>query len=1070
MKLTHKLIALVVVMLTISLVVLGSIAHYSISETKEEATEQSVKTLQEREKDELVKTSKDKADLINQYIDKTKAVTETAMHNSVNMERSGMYREQVLGNYQDHVNGYVVGEYQGYFNGGIYGVIEGDMDAEIGKDIFRTSGFSGKETSIENIFFKGNIDGNVDITVEVPKGVYFNGTINGNDFIYTDTSEHLSGNIVGEVYGHHQRKDAGIKLNGSIQAYIDGSIAGAVDSNINGTIDIQCNGSLNGDLDGYVDLLPSWYEDMFEVEMKTHPSFASFYMGKSRFWRFQSVKRSQYITTLNGYNCTKRGWYREAVRKKETIVTSPYVDATGEGLMVTVSSPGYQDAEKEELSSVISADVTIQSLAENVMEIGKYETGYAFMINKTGHLIAIKGLNESYEHWSEAIETENYLETNNTEFRSIVESMTNLETGIHSINVSVCERYNETHEGYMYGPTTTKGDKIIAYAPINTTGWSIGIVVSVEEVASPSQEVGRTIKKGAEKIIRMFILAAIGVIIAGVVSSAILGFEYVKPLRDLTEGVKRLGKGDLDVEFKGEEKKDEVGELARTFNTMTQKLKESRTMFKNLFESNPDPVLLLDEEGKGLMINEAVTTKIGYSKEEIEGVFVEDLPFLPDDSKGKALEKLEKGLKGSLIGPFQLHLRSKKGDKLVFEINTTLLERDDKIMGVIVVGRDITKRWESEKALRESESRFKALAEGSPFPLFVYRDKFVFVNPASEELTGYSSDELQDMHFWEVVHLDHREMVKERGLKRIKGGRGLPTSYEFKISTKEGKERWVYFTGILINYQGEPAGLGTAIDITERKETEKELKEYKNDLEDLVDKRTAELEEANKQLKSFAYSVSHDLRAPLRSMQGFSRALLEDYAEELGEEGRDFAERIVESAEKMDRLILDLLKYSRLTRQEIKIEKVDLNNVFDDSISNVKEMIERKEAKIELEEDLPQVMGQKRVLVQVFSNLIHNAVKYSKPDEKPKINISSRVEDEKVKISVEDNGIGIDLEYQDKIFDMFERLHSEEKYPGTGVGLSIVKKAIDRLNGKVSLESEPGKGSTFWIELPKAGN
>jgi PAS domain S-box-containing protein len=258
-----------------------------------------------------------------------------------------------------------------------------------------------------------------------------------------------------------------------------------------------------------------------------------------------------------------------------------------------------------------------------------------------------------------------------------------------------------------------------------------------------------------------------------------------------------------------------------------------------------------------------------------------------------------------------------------------------------------------------------------------------------------------------------------------------------------------------------------------------QVQDYAAELEQRVAERTAKLEEINDELKSFTFSVSHDLRAPLRAVQGFAEALLQDYTDKLDTEGQDYARRILAAAQRMDHLIQDLLTYSRLSRADFRLQPVDLNVVVADVLASFEVAGQEQKAQITVEEPLPQVIGDYSTLVQVMDNLLNNAIKFVSPDVRPRVRVwaeffssgsapSSGEERGWVRLWVEDNGIGLAPEYHDRIFQIFERLHGIETYPGTGVGLAIVRKGVLRLGGQVGVESSPGQGSKFWIELPKA--
>jgi signal transduction histidine kinase len=260
------------------------------------------------------------------------------------------------------------------------------------------------------------------------------------------------------------------------------------------------------------------------------------------------------------------------------------------------------------------------------------------------------------------------------------------------------------------------------------------------------------------------------------------------------------------------------------------------------------------------------------------------------------------------------------------------------------------------------------------------------------------------------------------------------------------------------------------------------------------------LEEANAELEAFAYSVSHDLRAPLRAMQGFSYALLEDYGDSFDAVGKDYAQRIVTASQRMDILIQDLLDYSRLNRAEIRLQPIHLEAVVVEVLAQIESELRQKQAQVLVEQPLPQVIGHRTTLIQVLTNLLNNAIKFVPPGVQPQVRVwaedretcvaeeqpivetglsASRAEEQEsdfqpsaspqfwVRLWIEDNGIGIALEHQQRIFRVFERLHGIESYPGTGIGLAIVRIGLERMGGYAGVESQAGQGSRFWIDLPK---
>ncbi len=247
-----------------------------------------------------------------------------------------------------------------------------------------------------------------------------------------------------------------------------------------------------------------------------------------------------------------------------------------------------------------------------------------------------------------------------------------------------------------------------------------------------------------------------------------------------------------------------------------------------------------------------------------------------------------------------------------------------------------------------------------------------------------------------------------------------------------------------------------------------QVQRYATELEQRISERTAELQEIIAELEAFTYSVSHDLRAPLRAMHGFARALLEDYADGLDATGQDYTRRIAGAAKRMDTLIQDLLMYGRISRTHLYTQTVNLKAVVADALEQLAEELKERQARVQVGESLPGVMGHHTTLVQVVTNLLANAVKFVPPGSQPQVQVWAESRGGLVRLWVEDNGIGVEPEHRERIFRIFERLHGMETYPGTGIGLAFVSKAVARMGGRVGLESTAGQGSQFWLELPAA--
>ena len=260
--------------------------------------------------------------------------------------------------------------------------------------------------------------------------------------------------------------------------------------------------------------------------------------------------------------------------------------------------------------------------------------------------------------------------------------------------------------------------------------------------------------------------------------------------------------------------------------------------------------------------------------------------------------------------------------------------------------------------------------------------------------------------------------------------------------------------------------VGVFVDLWKQKRELQSRAEMLKNLNERLEARAQELSAVNRELESFCYTIAHDLRAPLRAMEGLTGLLLEDSAENVESARREYGQRIRDAACRMDQMIQELLTYSRLTLMEMQLQPVKLSRLMKESLSQLAWELEQKGAEVNIEKSAHQVMGHHSMLIQVVANLVLNAVKFVKPNEQAVVKIYDEKRDDYVRVWVEDNGIGIAPEHQGRIFRIFERLHGRETYTGTGVGLAIVEKAITRMKGRVGVESELGKGSRFWFELP----
>jgi signal transduction histidine kinase len=256
------------------------------------------------------------------------------------------------------------------------------------------------------------------------------------------------------------------------------------------------------------------------------------------------------------------------------------------------------------------------------------------------------------------------------------------------------------------------------------------------------------------------------------------------------------------------------------------------------------------------------------------------------------------------------------------------------------------------------------------------------------------------------------------------------------------------------------------LDVTDLKRAQRDLRDANLLLEHRIQDRTEQLAEANIELRAFAHTIAHDLRAPLRNVQGYAAALLEDEADALSPTGGRFLRRILAVSQHMDRLVTDLLAYSQLARAELRLQPVELDRVVQLALGDMEMQIAAAGARIEAASPLPTVLGNEAVLVQVFENLIGNAIKFVAPEVTPHVRIDGHVDADAAWVRIADNGIGIPEDKRERVFDVFERLHGEDQYQGTGIGLAIVKKGVERLGGTIRVEPAPD-GTVFRLCLQR---
>jgi len=407
---------------------------------------------------------------------------------------------------------------------------------------------------------------------------------------------------------------------------------------------------------------------------------------------------------------------------------------------------------------------------------------------------------------------------------------------------------------------------------------------------------------------------------------------------------------------------------------------------------------------------------------------------------------------------------------LALAVGATALATIMIVAGVRRRERDLAQR-RAQQQREETAERLAAIVENSDDAIVAKDLDGVITawNPAAERIFGYRAAEAIGRSVTLIIPPD-RVAEEDAVLARVR--RGERTQHFDTV--RQAKDGRLIDVSITVSHirgaDGRIIGASKiARDITDRKRAEAELKAVYATLEDRVAERTQQLADINAELDAFGYTVSHDLRAPLRAMDGFASALLEDYGPEMGAQGQDYARRIVDAAQRMDHLIQDLLAYSRLSRTDLRPEPLPIGDVVREALRTLEHEIAARAASVEVMEPLGDVMAHRETLRSALVNLVGNALKFVAPGVAPRVRIWSEAREGRRRLWVEDNGIGIDPQYHGSIFRVFHRLHGVETYPGTGIGLAIVRRGTERMGGRAGLESSGAAGSRFWIELPVSG-
>ncbi|MGB0127970.1 MAG: PAS domain S-box protein, partial [Rhodocyclaceae bacterium] len=500
-----------------------------------------------------------------------------------------------------------------------------------------------------------------------------------------------------------------------------------------------------------------------------------------------------------------------------------------------------------------------------------------------------------------------------------------------------------------------------------------------------------------------------------------------------------------------------------------QALRESERRFRETLDNIDLIAIGLTVDGRLEYCNDCFLELTGWQRSDALGAdwFAD---FLPPEAVPRMRTVWEHAVRENEVPVhFEAEILTRTGQRRVVRwTNTLLRDTAGRVTGAISLGDDVTERHAAEQALRQSEERFRAIANYTADweSWFDRSGRLAWVSPSVVEFTGYTPEEMlaRPGRFDELLVPEDRPLFERELAGALQGTRG--TALELRCTRKDGSRFWLSMTWRpIFDQDGNSLGVRTSgRDITYRKDAEAEIHQLNASLEQRVAERTAALTAAVKELESFSYSASHDLRTPLRAIEGFGALLEEEYGAVLDERGRGYLRRIRNGAKRMAQLIDDLLDLARVSRLELRLQPVDLSKLAQGIAATVAKAYPQSRAEVHIAPGL-RASADPVLMRAVLENLLDNAHKFSAGNPRPQIEFGSETQGGETVFFVRDNGAGFDIRYVDKLFRPFQRLHNPTEFEGNGIGLATVQRIVQRHGGRAWAQGAVGQGATVYFTL-----